>query len=186
MKVQKSEDYVRHEVGHLVAAKALNFETGKIALKASQAEAEIILNPRLPDVAAAIEFMRRRIQVLNAGALAQSLEKGRATPATANVFLNTTAINDHAKVRELVRMVVAMQHPKANDDVFRQLLLDVGEELYMAALRIVEERSPEIEEITEAFMAAKRAARNPQVFELSKERIDALPAVRSLQEATGI
>jgi hypothetical protein len=185
MKEQKSEDYVRHEVGHLVAAKVLNFQTGKIVLKASQAEAEIILNPRLPDVAAATDFMRRRVQVLYAGALAQSLERGRATPATANAFLNSTAINDHAKVRELVRIAVAMEHPEATDDVFATTLLAVGEELYLAAKNIVEQQSSVIEGITEEFIRAKRAARNPQVFELAKEAIDALPAVRSPQKDGG-
>jgi hypothetical protein len=185
MKAQKAEDYVRHEAGHLVAAKVLNFQTGKIVLRASQAEAEIILNPRLPDVAAATDFMRRRVQVLYAGALAQSLEKGRATPAMANVFLDSTAINDHAKVRELVRIVVAMEHPEVTDDVFATTLLQVAEELYLAAQKIVERQSTVIEGITEEFIRAKRAARNPQVFELPKQAIDYLPAVRSLQENAG-
>jgi hypothetical protein len=50
MNAQKAEDYVRHEVGRLVAAKVLNFQTGKIVLRASLVEAEIILNPRFSDV----------------------------------------------------------------------------------------------------------------------------------------
>jgi hypothetical protein len=178
---QKSEDYVRHEVGHLVAAKVLNLPTGKIVLKASQAEAEITLNPRLPDTLTAIDFIRRRVQVLYAGALAQSLENGRARPQIANEFLDSTANNDHAKVRELVRIVVAMEHPGASDNEFATKLLEAGEELYVAARDIVEQQSAVIEAVTEEFMRAKRVARNPQEFELEKRIVDDLPAVRSLR-----
>jgi hypothetical protein len=180
MRPQKSEDHIRHEAGHLVAAKILNFETGKIVLRASQAEAEIILQPRFPDILTAIEFMRRRIQVLYAGALAQSLENGKAVPKNANAFLDSTAVNDHSKARELVRFVVAMEYPEASDDVFAAKLTEVGEALYTAALNIIEQQSPVIEEVVEAFMRAKRTAKNPHVFELAKEIVNELPGIKLL------
>jgi len=77
------------------------------------------------------------------------------------------------------RPSVAMEHPKASDDEFAAKLLEVGEELYVAARNIVEQQSAVIEAVTEQFMRAKRAARNPQVFELEKRIVDELPAVKS-------
>ena len=85
------------------------------------------------------------------------------------------------KVGELVRIVVAIEYPDASDQVFAEKLLEVGEELYVAARDIIEQQSGVIEEIVGEFMRAKRAAKNPQIFELTKEAIDRLPAVQSLR-----
>lgn len=185
MKPQKSEDYVRHECGHLVAAKVLGFETGEISLTASNAHAEVILKPELPDLAAVKDFIRRRVQILYAGALAQSLTHDKSSPETANELLESTASQDYAKARELVRVLVGIEHATLPFEAFEKELRDTDEALYVAAKNIVEARASTIHAITEAFVAAKRKAKNPQKFVFDKDAIKALPQIEELQQQDG-
>jgi hypothetical protein len=64
---------ILHECGHLLAARSLGFPTGGIHLSPTEAGASIDLRLSLKTVGEVLEFIERRVQVLYAGSLAESL-----------------------------------------------------------------------------------------------------------------
>jgi hypothetical protein len=97
---------IRHECGHLVVARSLGLPTGGIHFSAAKAGASIDLLLSLKTIDEVLEFIERRVQVLYAGSPAESLVRKRIQDDVANKLLMSTAANDFAKVRELVRMWV--------------------------------------------------------------------------------
>jgi hypothetical protein len=66
-------DIFRHEAGHMMIARLFGLDTGKPTLAAAFASAEVTLDPDLPNMGAAISYIERRIIILCAGAMAESL-----------------------------------------------------------------------------------------------------------------
>src|SRR6201995_3461370 len=117
---------IRHECGHLVVARSLGFSTGGIHLSPVEAGASIDLLLSLKTIDEVLEFIERRVQVLYAGSLAESLNRTKIQNDVANKLLMSTAANDFAKVRELVRMWVGLKHPEVTESKFQDKLTKVN------------------------------------------------------------
>src|SRR6202035_2113306 len=102
---QSDVNAVRHECGHLVVAKCLRFETGLIRLEEHQAGAEIDLHLSLRNIEEIEEYVERRVQVLYAGVLAESLYRSRVNVKRASDFLLSSAKDDFSKVKEMLRIL---------------------------------------------------------------------------------
>jgi hypothetical protein len=177
---------IRHECGHLVVARDLEFPTRDLHISASQGGATIELALSLRSVNEVAHFIERRVQVLYAGSLAESLSRRKKIEnSRANQFLLSTASNDFAKIRELVRIRVGLKHPDATDSVFQKELTKIKDRLYNAAAQLVERRASVIIDLAVFFMSEWDAAPQqlgapPQAFTLSEEKIAAFFSSRSL------
>src|ERR1700692_462715 len=69
-----TRDYVRHECGHIVVGKVLGFGTGGIIVKLNSAGASSEQYFSCPTIGSVSDHLMRRIQVLFAGAVAQTLQ----------------------------------------------------------------------------------------------------------------
>jgi hypothetical protein len=172
---------VRHECGHLVVARSLGFPTGGIHLSAAEAGASIDLLLSLKTIDEVLEFIERRVQVLYAGSLAESLVRKKIQNDAANRLLMSTAANDFAKVRELVRMWVGLRHPEVTESKFQEKLTQVNERLYHKAVKLVEDNAGLIVDLAVFVMGERDAAARPpgnapQEFKIAKEKIDAFLA----------
>src|SRR5271156_3522275 len=94
---------IRHECGHLVVARSLGFPTGGIHLSAAEAGASIDLLLSLKTMDEVLEFIERRVQVLYAGSLAESLVRKKVQDDVVNKLLMSTAANDFAKMQVVMK-----------------------------------------------------------------------------------
>jgi hypothetical protein len=174
---------VLHECGHLLAATSLGFATGGIHLSATEAGASIDLLLSLRTIDEVLEFIERRVQVLYAGSLAESLVQKKVQDDVANRLLVSTAANDFAKARELVRMWVGLKYPEVAESTFQEKLTQVNERLYGKAAKLVEDNAGLIDDLAVFVMrewnaAVKPLGIGPQAFRISKEKIDAFLALK--------
>ena len=177
---------VLHECGHLLAARSLGFPTGGIHLSATEAGASIDLLLSLKTIDQVLEFIERRVQVLYAGSLAESLVRKKIQDDVVNKLLMSTAANDFAKVRELVRMWVGLKYPEVAESTFQQKLTQINERLYGKAAKLVEDNAGLIDDLAVFVMgewdtAVKPLGNGPQVFRISKEKIDAFLAMKQFK-----
>jgi hypothetical protein len=168
---------IRHEFGHLVVAKSLGFSTGRIEITQSVACAQIILRPTFADLLDVADYSRRRVQVLYAGAGAQALDAtGIIDADIAERLLQTTSMNDHAKIRELLRIISAIECPDAvADDDRGQVTTKLDTELRGKTGALVEKRASLIFAMTEFCLAQTTKAGLP--FTLLAKQIDSFPGV---------
>lgn len=170
---------IRHEFGHLVVAKFLGFSTGCVALAPTEARAKIVLRPTFKCLTDVADYARRRVQVLYAGAGAQALSSdGIIDPEGVEQLLKTTSVNDHAKIRELLRIISAIEQPDAVDgDERTKATTALDTELRLKTGDLVENHSALIVALTNFFiqqMGTKVA------FTLPAKDIDAFPGVERL------
>jgi hypothetical protein len=174
---------IRHEFGHLVVAKALKFATGGVTLDRNHASAEIFLRPMFAGLSDVAEYAKRRIQVLYAGAGAQALRNGAIDSEWAGRLLDTTSANDFAKIRELLRIASAVQHPNDVDDTKRgELTTSVDNMLRSETGALVETHSALIAELTAHFISRleakfKETGKIPQPFILPATEINQFPGI---------
>jgi hypothetical protein len=184
---------IRHECGHLLAARFLGFPTGGIHLSPTEAGASIDLLLSLKTIDEALEFIEKRVQVLYAGSLAESLVRKKTKDDVANKLLLSTAASDFEKVRELIRMWVGLKYPVVTEAIFQAKLTQLNEQLYNKAAKLVEDNAGLIDDLAAFVMgewdtAVKALGIEPRVFRISKEKIDAFLAskqckTKSLEEA---
>jgi hypothetical protein len=179
---QRAVDYVRHECGHLVAAKVLGFETGFIALRGHQAEAEIVLNPRINDLEQLRSYLERRIQVLYAGSLAQALRSSSVNEDYVCDFLESTANQDFAKVRELLKVCAGIGHYGSSEEEFDARIKEINDRAYSNAMSIVVQNREAIRELAVYFLRERGMLGDPEEYKLTAAKVDAHPVVRSLIE----
>jgi hypothetical protein len=174
---------VRHEFGHLVIAKAVGFGTGGIKLAATHAEAEVDLLPSFLSLADVQEYSERRIKVLYAGACAEALSGQRVNLNAGRKLFETTAANDHAKIRELTRIVCGAKYPSINNLAeYARQLEKIDDALAIETVEMVEQDASLIEELTAYFMdkldiEAGRLGHLPPTFALLRNIIDTFPGV---------
>ncbi|QDF37472.1 hypothetical protein FJN17_07760 [Bradyrhizobium symbiodeficiens] len=171
VRMTRKVDILRHEAGHLVIGKLLGFETGEIALDDQEARAGISLTPNLPDVPAAVGYVKRRVTVLYAGVLAECLRAGKVDEQLAAELLSArgTASNDHAKVRELLRVLAGFLGCADNPDIVQ----DLANQMHDHARALVEKYATEIHRVSTELSQLMKAGDT-----LTKEQVDDLPAVR--------
>ena len=177
---------ILHECGHLRVARSLGFPTGGIHFSATEAEASIDLLVSLKTIDEVLELIERRVQVLYAGSLAENLIRPKVQEDVVNKPLMSTAANDFAKVRELLRMWVGLKYPDVTDSTFHEKLTQVNEKLYSKAAKLVEDNARLIVDLAVLVMGECDAARKllgiePQVFRIAREKIDAFLALEQSQ-----
>jgi|GEM_PF-1937851 len=116
------EQIARHEMAHIVVAKALDFNTGKatLVLKSPDGshEGTSVINtefptPSLSDVS---NYLDRRVMILLAGYLAEPTEANARQNSTYEIVSTKIAESDLQKARELIRVklnIEGMLHPSA-------------------------------------------------------------------------
>jgi hypothetical protein len=175
------EDAIRHECGHLIAAKTLGFETGIIRVRTTSAGAELNLLPALTSVYDAVVFIERRVQVLYAGAVAQSLDaNGKVNGPHCIRYLETTASDDFSKIREILRLLVGFKHPGVSYEDFAKHLDEETGRLSEMAGALVEKHVAVIKLLAQFVLTKYDQAGRPPNFELAKADIDTSEPVRSL------
>jgi hypothetical protein len=177
------DDVIRHEFGHLIVAKSLGFQTGKVELLAKNAGAEITLDIPLPTIADVASYIERRIKVLYGGAIAECLRKNNKIdgPSTVAKF-NSTAADDFSKIREIMRISVGIRHPQSSKQEFPGYLENAEETLSNEAADIVLQEAELIREMTDFFLDKRRKAspigKPPlQQFILTARDIDSHPSI---------
>jgi hypothetical protein len=161
----------------LLVARSLGFLTAGIHLSPTEAGASIDLLLSLKTIDEVLKFIERRVQVLYAGSLAESLVQKKVQDDVANKLLMSTAANDFAKVRELLRMWVGLKHPEVTETTFQEKLTQVNERLYSKTAKLVEDNAGLIVDLAVFVMGAWDAAGKP-LFRISKEKIDAFLALK--------
>jgi hypothetical protein len=176
---------VRHEFGHLVIAKVVGFSTGDIKLKTSQAGAQVDLLPTFSTLANVQDYCERRIKVLYAGPCAEALNGGRVDLNAGRRLLMTTSANDHAKIRELTRIICGVTCPSIKDVAeFAHQLKEIDNALAEETVRMVEQDASLIKNLTVFFMKKldeeeRRLGHQPIEFIMPRDAIDAFPGVTS-------
>jgi hypothetical protein len=177
-------DYVLHECGHLVIAKALGFRTGAISLDVTQAHAELDIIPSGATLAEVEDFIERRVMVLYAGAVAQSLQNKQIVPQVCIDLLKTTALDDWRKIQEYVRLLAGIKHPGCKTEAeFAPKLKEVDDYIANKAGEVVDKYSELIMALCNFFLERRMAApkvlnRPPEKFVLSRDEIDNFPPIK--------
>lgn len=174
-----------HEAGHYVAARVLGFKTGDLELTMQDggghhASCDIKLYQPLTDEAAIVDYLERRIVVLTAGAMSETLRNGEFDNQAACDSSNTGgAMNDRAKAREHLQLLRNIQHktaPSDENEILAQMSV-IDQALWKRAGELVVAEYEQIEGIGPALAA--RMLHLGQRAVLTGAEIDALPAVRA-------
>jgi hypothetical protein len=131
-------DILRHEAGHMVTAKVLGFDTGRLTFSPTEAGAEIILDLALPDIPALVSFIKRRAMVLYAGAMAEALNADGSdidNDKALGLLKAIEASDDYSKVREITRILTSVTYRAG---AFGDLLKDHNVTIWNRAAEIVE------------------------------------------------
>lgn len=180
------QQLARHEAGHHVAARVLGFKVGDMELTmndgrgAHDASCDIKLYQPLADEAAIVDYLERRIVVLTAGAMSETLRNGKFDNQAACDSSNTGgAMNDRAKAREYLQLLRNIQHKTASSDeneILRQMsVIDLA--LWNRAGDLVVAEYEQIEGVGAAL--ADRMLHLGQKAVLTGAEIDAMPRMRA-------
>jgi hypothetical protein len=104
-------DILRHETGHMVMAKVLGFETGKMTYTPAHAGALIVLDIPIPDMTALMAFLKRRTMVLYAGSMAEALNSTGTdidNEKALKLLKGAEGADDSAKAREVQRILTGV------------------------------------------------------------------------------
>jgi hypothetical protein len=131
----------RHEAGHYVVARALGFKAGDCFLNIigpfdeHTGGSKIELYSPLRTKSEILSYLEKRVQVLYAGALAQSLENGNINNEKAiECVRNHSGRNDYDKARELIQLIRNIRYPETdNEDEVQKNLNDIDGELWNKA-----------------------------------------------------
>jgi hypothetical protein len=139
-----------------------------------------------PTIDAVRDHVMRRVQVLYAGAIAQTLEGNKIDPKAINNLFdgpapNNTAAHDFAKIKELLRLWIAMRYPTASAAYFEKQLAKAVRVLSNSAAKLVIQEALVIHALTAAVMQAytsfNKLHKNKK-FEFTKGQVDSLPAIQ--------
>jgi hypothetical protein len=135
----------RHEAGHYIVALALGFRPGDLKLKiigpieGHEAGAGIKLGQPLTNREDILQYLKKRVQVLYAGVLAQSLEQKKINNDAALEYITNHGKDDYSKVRELVHLIRNIEYPDDNSEEEKQRHLnEITDDLWNRAAAIVE------------------------------------------------
>ena len=184
----------QHEMGHYVVARLLGFRTSDVSLELTgqinghRGEAAVILGEPIRTLEEAGCYLRRRIQVLYAGALAETLPPRQSPTKGANVeeairILTTPgngAEQDFAKARELIQMLRNIKHPEdaIDDDELQQQLAAINDQLWGSAVNLVQEHDELI--VGLAMNLADRVKRINERIVISASELERIPALKEL------
>lgn len=180
----------RHEMGHFVVATVLGFETGDVTLELIDMEghsggAAVTLARPIRTIPEMEDHLERRIQILYAGAIAETL-KPNSPDRTVDRDQATEIINDaqhgagqdKAKAAELLHLVRNLRHPATvlTDHSTAQAELDViNDGLWEKTIDLVETHRDDI--LGLAGNLAARVKMTNTVYTLPQAELGGLPAV---------
>lgn len=150
--------FAKHEAGHWVVSNSLGFTTKEISFNIIDTDGRhyghsvICLDFPSLNVDDIINYCDKRLQVLYAGAFAQSLIGNTVDNDSLGLAYTSNASSDMSKARELVRIVRSFKYPSAKTDKEIQDSLDMVEEdivnkvgaLVIANCKLIEEIGIEI------------------------------------------
>lgn len=190
-----------HEMGHYVVARALGFETGDVTLKVTMGlthngGASITLTRSISSIEAMKEHLERRMMVLFAGAMGQTLpakhspekrvDKSKAAAILKGEF---GAEQDHAKIRELRYLLRNITYPgtdPASSDSIIAELTEINDRLWLRTQKIVEELADTITGLAgllvERMVIVEQWGRPADTYEvvLTGEMLERLQPVRAI------
>jgi hypothetical protein len=173
----------QHEVAHYIVAKLLGFNVGAISLKVTHihqghdAGSEITLYNGLKNLFDTQEYLKKRIIVLYAGVLGESLSSGKINIEYAVAELHKGGKSDYDKCRELLQILNNITYPEAKDDgESTQNLKKISDELWEKAAGMVEQEHEIIVGI--GTRLAYGVEHVGHIFELSNDEINNLQAIQ--------
>lgn len=176
----------KHEAGHCIMAKELGFKTNGIIVKITKnghkASAGItILNQGIDNIEKTKEFLEKRIKVLYAGGIAESLNSSGELNEQhfAKVWEEGGGHIDHANIRELVRLLRDLVYPNTtDDDQANKELKELDDRFINEAGKIVSERIQIIEGIAQQI--TERIKELNIQYDFTEEDLNKIKSIRDL------
>lgn len=168
---------IRHEFGHVIVAHELDFTILSVQLLGNMkagAEIEFVETETA-------EFLKRRIQVLYGGSLAQSLDHGRIELAGAAVLLRHSARDDCKKIVTRLRKLASILYPGASRVSLRATQKQLARSLCEGAAAILESKEELLEALIQLFMQEWACSAERIPFKLGWERFAFLLPARCLE-----
>lgn len=176
----------RHEAGHYVLAREMGFNTNGIGVefqvfRGHKGEAQ--LEPWFPNIeslAAMEDALERRIKVLYAGVIAESVvEEQYDSDYALNEWENGGGQMDHAKIRELTHVLRNVKYPKTTDQAIIQTELDsISDALFRQTGDLVGTRFDLISGIAESMR--RKIKEYNTFYRLEEEEINNIQSIREL------
>ncbi|NTE94107.1 hypothetical protein G6L67_19750 [Agrobacterium tumefaciens] len=188
--VDRALTVVRHEIGHWLVGIHHGFFCGDVKAvihhrDGHYAQAAIELESDLRSLDLVTSYLRRRISVLYAGALAESMgtsDKVNETYAVRELE-KRGAVNDHKGVRELLRVLRGIEFgPRpCTDEACNKQLKELVDELWADTKAVLEANHEVIAAATEAIVM--RAEAIDKEFSMRGPIIRKIPAVAAWLES---
>lgn len=179
-------EIAQHELGHHIVARELGFEVGNVEMTLTGQTtsygpshvggAIVYLQRRICSLKGLDLYLRQRIQVLYAGATAQSLRAGKLRADLDRRAQTENAADDVAKARELIELILNLGEgvsgvlsPAARLNATNQAIQD----LWQATSKIVEAQTKVIERAG-LELATRAVCVQPGTASMSPDEIAAL------------
>lgn len=191
---QRAREVAQHEMGHHVMARLMGFTIGEVTVEVADRGAHsggsiIHLAQSLTSIGDVRAYLERRVLVLYAGAMAETLppghvpEKGVNNERAAEIIHGSLgAEQDHAKAREALHLLRSILHPDTcdADDINEQLsALDLR--LWSRARALVEEYEETIVNVACGLTQhLKEQRRGTYSAAYTKEVLDGLSGLKAL------
>lgn len=173
------EEISRHEIAHIIVAKALGFRTGEVTLVLNSRDgshvgtSEVFLECVTSSIAEVSTYVCHRIMVLLAGAIAEPAARSVRIPRAYDLVRSEGAASDLQKVFELIRLqlnITGIDEPTALDNMLRGLVIKTSQ--------LVEANFSVIEALSERF--SSRIKFYGQRIGWEGSEIDAQPEIRNI------
>jgi len=177
-----------HEAGHFVAATFLGFKTGDIhftiiADNKHKAYSDICSDKPFNILKEDLDYCVRRVQVLYAGALAETLINGKIDKKRIKEIFVQTARNDYSKIQELISNIRNIDFPlSTNDEEIKYNFNKIDKKLKDKAVKIVQENKDVILEI--GFKLLDGLTDYKKEFILDNNCLNSMPKIIEIKHKT--